>query len=83
MLYSLEDVLMNNIAWSVRKFPVVPLPGKGEYGIKPVFVEDLAELAVEASKTDEDVEIDAVGPDGFTYRERWSNWSGRGREPGA
>ena len=39
VLYSLEDVLLNNIAWTLRKFPIVPLPGTGEYGIQPVFVE--------------------------------------------
>ena len=69
VLYSLEDVLLNNIAWTLRKFPIVPLPGTGEYGIQPVFVEDLARMAVEASRTDENVEMDAVGPEIFTYAE--------------
>lgn len=69
VLYSTEDILMNNIAWTLRKFPVVLLPGTGRYGIQPVFVEDLAKLAVEASRADEDIEIDAVGPEVFTYAE--------------
>ena len=67
VLYSTEDILLNNIAWTLRKFPVVLLPGTGDYGIQPVFVEDLAELAVEASRGHDNIEIDAVGPEVFTY----------------
>ncbi len=69
VLYSVEDILLNNIAWTLRKFPVVPLPGKGEYGIQPVFVEDLAQLAVRHAASNENVEVDAVGPEVFTYAE--------------
>ena len=69
VLYSVEDILLNNIAWTLRKFPVVLLPGTGNYGIQPVFVEDLAELAVASSQGDHNTEIDAVGPEVFTYVE--------------
>ena len=67
VLYSAEDILLNNIAWTLRKFPAVFLPGRGEYGIQPVFVEDLADLAVGCAQQEENVEIDAVGPEVFTY----------------
>ncbi len=67
VLYSTEDVLLNNIAWTLRKFPVVLLPGTGNYGIQPVFVEDLARMAVEAAKTGENTEVDAVGPEIYSY----------------
>ena len=67
VLYSSEDILLNNIAWTLRKFPFVLLPGTGRYGIQPIFVEDLAQLAVEASRGHENIEVDAVGPDVFTY----------------
>ena len=69
ILYSVEDILLNNIAWTLRKFPIVLLPGTGNYGIQPIFVEDMAELAVEVSRGDESIEIDAVGPEVFTYAE--------------
>ena len=69
VLYSVEDILLNNIAWTLRKFPLVLLPGSGDYGIQPVFVEDLARLAVEAAEGDGNVEMDAVGPEVFTYAE--------------
>ena len=69
VLYSTRDVLLNNIAWTLRKFPVVLLPGTGSYGIQPVFVEDLAELAVASAGEDRNTELDAVGPEVFTYAE--------------
>ena len=69
VLYSVEDILLNNIAWMLRRFPVMLLPGTGDYGIQPVFVEDLAELAVEAARANDSIEIDAVGPEVFTYAE--------------
>ncbi len=69
VLYSTEDVLLNNIAWALRRFPVFLLPGTGRYNIQPVFVEDLAELAVAAVDEERNTEIDAVGPEVFTYAE--------------
>ena len=67
ILYSAEDILLNNIAWTLRKFPAVFLPGRGEYGIQPVFVQDLAELAVQMGEGQKNVEIDAVGPEVYSY----------------
>ena len=67
LLYSTEDILLNNIAWTLRKFPVVLLPGSGNYGIQPVFVEDLARIAVESARGNDNTEIDVVGPEVFTY----------------
>ena len=67
VLYSVEDILLNNIAWTLRRFPLVLLPRRGEYGIQPIFVEDLAQLAVEHAQGDENIELDAVGPEVFTY----------------
>ena len=67
VLFSTEDILVNNIAWTLRKFPAVFLPGRGEYGIQPVFVEDLAELAVREAEGEKDKVIDAVGPEVYTY----------------
>ena len=69
VLYSREDVLLNNIAWTLRKFPVVLLPGDGKYGIQPVFTEDLARIAVDAGQGDGNVETDAVGPEVLTHAE--------------
>lgn len=64
-----QDVLINNIAFLLRRFPFFFIPGDGSYGIQPVHVEDLAELAVEAVYRKENYVIDAVGPDSYTFKE--------------
>jgi uncharacterized protein YbjT (DUF2867 family) len=69
VLFGHEDILINNIAWMLRRFPVFGVFGDGNYRIQPIFVDDLAELAVEAAASAEDVVRDAIGPETFTYRE--------------
>jgi uncharacterized protein YbjT (DUF2867 family) len=64
-----EDILINNIAWSLRRFPLFTVPGSGEYSLQPIFVDDLAELAVEAGKRSDNVTMDAAGPERYTYAE--------------
>ena len=64
-----EDVLINNIAFLLRRSPLFLIPGDGSYGIQPVHVEDLADLAVEGVYSQENYIIDAVGPDAYTFRE--------------
>jgi len=64
-----EDVLINNIAFLLRRFPFFLIPGDGSYGIQPVHVEDLADLAVEAVYSRENYVIDAVGPDAYSFKE--------------
>ena len=69
VLFGAEDILINNIAWLLRRFPIFALPGDGSYGIQPVFVDDLAALAVDAVYETGNSIRDAVGPDIFTFRE--------------
>ena len=69
LVFGVEDILLNNIAWSVRRFPVVPVPGDGAYELQPISVEDLAALAVDAAKGDDRVVMDAVGPERYTYED--------------
>lgn len=64
-----EDILINNIAYLLRRLPVFGIPGDGRYRLQPVFVEDLADLAVEGVYGRENYVIDAVGPDIFTFEE--------------
>lgn len=64
-----QDVLINNIAFLLRRFPFFLIPGDGSYGIQPVHVEDLADLAVDAVYSRENYVIDAVGPDAYTFKE--------------
>lgn len=69
IIFGQEDILLNNIAWMLRKFPFHPIFGNGEYRVQPIFVEDLAHLAVELGKRSDNVALDAVGPVVYTYRE--------------
>jgi uncharacterized protein YbjT (DUF2867 family) len=69
VLVGTEDILINNIAYLLRRFPLFALPGDGSYGIQPVYVEDLADLAVEGVYSKDNYVIDAVGPDIFTFKE--------------
>ncbi len=69
VLFGKEDILINNIAWLLRHFPIFGLPGDGSYKLSPVYVDDLAELAVEAVYRNDDYIWDAVGPDEFTFKE--------------
>ena len=67
--FGLEDILINNIAWMLRRFPFFAVPGNGNYGVQPVFVEDLAGLAVAASERNDCEILNAVGPETFTFNE--------------
>lgn len=64
-----EDVLINNIAFLLRRFPFFFIPGDGSYGIQPVHVEDLADLAVQAVYSKENYAIDVAGPDAYTFKQ--------------
>ena len=64
-----EDVLINNIAWLLRHFPVFVIPGEGRYGVQPIHVDDLAELAVRLGAETKNAIADAAGPETFTFEE--------------
>ncbi|MFI5096597.1 MAG: SDR family oxidoreductase [Candidatus Acidiferrales bacterium] len=69
VIFGLEDILINNIAWFIRRFPVFAIPGDGRYGVRPIYVEDMARLMVEAAGREESIVFDAVGPETFTFEE--------------
>jgi NADH dehydrogenase len=69
VLFGREDILVNNIAWALRRFPFFAVFGDGSYRLQPVHVDDLAELAVTYGMRSENVIVNAVGPETFTYRE--------------
>lgn len=69
VLFGKEDILINNIAWMLRRFPIFAVFGDGSYRLQPIYVDDLAKLAVQYGQTQENVVIDAIGPETFTYRE--------------
>jgi uncharacterized protein YbjT (DUF2867 family) len=65
-----RDVLVNNIAWFLRRFPVFAMPGSGRYRVQPVALDDLGELTAEAACAGEPaLTLDAAGPDTLTFEE--------------
>ncbi|HEY7349134.1 MAG TPA: NAD-dependent epimerase/dehydratase family protein [Ktedonobacterales bacterium] len=66
VLFGPEGILINNIAWLVRRFPLFAIMGAGDYQLQPIYVEDLADLMVKVGEQQEPVLMDAVGPE--TYR---------------
>ncbi|MCH8297693.1 MAG: NAD(P)H-binding protein [Chloroflexi bacterium] len=69
LIFGAEDVLINNIAWFLRRFPFFPVPGKGDYPVQPVHVEDVAEMAVGVAERGENTIQDCVGPETYTYKQ--------------
>jgi uncharacterized protein YbjT (DUF2867 family) len=64
-----RDVLLNNIAWLLRRLPVFGVPGDGRYRVQPIHVEDFARLAVAQGASRDNVTLDAVGPEAWPYEE--------------
>ncbi len=82
VIFGREDILINNIAWLLRRFPVFVVLGNGEYRLQPVYVEDMADMAVAAAQRDDNEVFDAVGPETFSFdsmvrliRDKIGSWS--------
>ncbi len=69
VIFGIEDILINNIAWFVRHFPVFAIPGSGQYQIQPIYVEDIASMAVSVARQESNIVIDAVGPEIFRFKD--------------
>ena len=69
VLFGKEDILINNIAWALRHLPVFGVFGDGNYKLQPIYVDDLASLAVRHVQESKNTIVDAIGPDTFTYLE--------------
>ncbi len=69
VVFGREDVLINNIAWFLRRFPVFLVAGRVDYRLQPVYVDDVARLAVESASAEGNITLDAVGPETFAFNE--------------
>ena len=69
VLFGREDILINNIAWMLRHFPVFGIFGDGSYKIQPIHVDDLAQIAIEQGQAANNVIVQAIGPETFTFRQ--------------
>ncbi|HUP82730.1 MAG TPA: NAD-dependent epimerase/dehydratase family protein [Candidatus Limnocylindria bacterium] len=69
LLYGPSDILINNMAWSLRKLPVFGIMGDGRYRVQPVHVNDVADLALRLGAGSDYQDVDAAGPETFTFDE--------------
>ena len=67
LVYGDGDLLLNNMAWALRRFPVFLVHGRGDYPVQPVYAEDVAAQAVEAGSQSENSIADAAGPETFSF----------------
>lgn len=69
LIFGREDILLHNIAWALRRFPIFLVPGDAGYRVQPVAAEDVAALAIELSRRGEEVTLDAAGPSVYSFEE--------------
>ena len=69
LTYGPNDILINNLAWALRRLPVYGIPGRGRYTVQPVHVDDVARICVEVAVGQAGVVVDAAGPETLEYRE--------------
>jgi uncharacterized protein YbjT (DUF2867 family) len=68
VLFGGDGVLLNNIAWLLRRLPVFAIGGHGDYRLRPIHVNDLAILCAGLGAREDTVTVDAVGPESLTFR---------------
>lgn len=68
LTYGPGDILINNLAWALRRFPVYGIPGLGRYTVQPVHVDDVARICIEAAAGEPGRVVDAAGPETLEYR---------------
>jgi uncharacterized protein YbjT (DUF2867 family) len=69
ILFGGNGVLINNIAWLLRRLPVFAVGGGGRYRIRPIHVSDLASLCADLGERPDTVTVDAVGPESVEFRD--------------
>jgi len=69
ILFGGDGVLLNNIAWLLRRLPVFAIGGRGDYRIRGIHVDDLAHLCLAKAAETHDSVTDAVGPERPTFTE--------------
>jgi len=68
LIFGSGDILINNIAWMLRRFPVFAVPDR-TCRVQPISGEDVAAVAIEGANRESDAIVDAFGPETLTFRE--------------
>jgi NADH dehydrogenase len=63
------EILANNIAWILRHMPLFAIPGDGRYPVQPVHIDDLARICLDAASAEDDLIVDAAGPETLSFIE--------------
>ena len=79
LIFGAGDLLLNNMAWALRRFPIYPVFGRGDYSVQPVYAGDVADQTVEAGSQPENSIADAAGPETFSYEQTDQAHRSRGR----
>ena len=69
ILFGGDGVLLNNIAWLLRRLPVFAIGGRGDYRIRGIHIDDLARLCLAKAAETHDSVTDAVGPERPTFND--------------
>jgi nucleoside-diphosphate-sugar epimerase len=69
LLYGPDDILINNMAWTLRNLPLFGIPGDGHYRVQPVHVDDVADLCIRLAAGAEATEVFASGPEILDFNE--------------
>lgn len=63
LIFGPQDILINNLAWMLRRTPFFLIPGKGDYRVQPVSVDDVARIAIQTPAG----VVDAAGPEEMSF----------------
>jgi uncharacterized protein YbjT (DUF2867 family) len=69
LVFGEDDILVNNVAWGLRHVPLFLVVGDGGSMVQPVSVRDAASLCVDSGAREDDVVVDAAGPDRWAYED--------------
>ncbi len=69
LIFGGATVLLDNLAWVLRRSPVFGVAAGGGFRVRPVHADDVARLCVELGGHADQVTVDAVGPERPTFRE--------------
>jgi NADH dehydrogenase len=67
VIFGVEDVLINNVAWFLHRFFVLGIPCYSHYALRRIYIEDMARLIAEAVGRSDNTVLDAVGPETFIF----------------
>lgn len=67
ILFGGDGVLINNIAWLLRRLPVFAVGGDGAYRIRGIHIDDLAQLCADLGVRADNITVDAVGPQSIAF----------------